>query len=152
MFNVLNLTPKWLAAAVVGILTVTSVTEGNAAPACGDLTLAGERARMAKLLAATGYSSEQSSFLIRGYRAAFHPFPAASMTPEAKICGRTALQALVLNCTGSMLKSSLAETSDPDAMKTASYWGRKKLAVRELLFIGLFQSCQAAARQRFERR
>jgi len=152
MFNVLSLTPKWISAAIVGILTVISVTEGNATPSCGQLTLAGERARMAKLLAATGYSSEQSSFLMRGSRATFHPFPAASMTPEARTCGRTAIQALVLNCTGSMLKSSLAETSDPDAMKTASYWGRKKLAVRELLFIGLFHSCQAAARERFERR
>ncbi len=31
MFNVLKLTPKWMAAAIVGILTVTSVPEGNAA-------------------------------------------------------------------------------------------------------------------------
>ncbi|MCG7507295.1 hypothetical protein [Mesorhizobium retamae] len=152
MFNVLSIAPKWGASAIVGILTVISVTKGNAAPACGELTLAGERARMTKLLSATGYSSEQTSFLIRGYRAAFYPFPAASMTPEAKTCGRMAIQALVLNCTGSMLKSSLAETSDPDAMKAVSYWGRKKLAVRELLFIGLFHACQAAARERFERR
>lgn len=79
---------------------------------------------------------------------------ADKLTENAKACGIDSAKAQVLGCLDKQLfplRPSSSASLDEEKQTTGKFWGRRRLAVRELLFIGQFHGCLGAAKERLFR-
>ena len=74
---------------------------------------------------------------------------ANELNDSGQACGIDSARAHVLGCLDKQLFPLDADTSSPldETKQTTGFWGRKRLAVRELLFIGHFHACLGAAEE-----
>ncbi|TPM39021.1 hypothetical protein [Mesorhizobium sp. B2-3-4] len=120
-----------------------------AAGKCSPKTYREARSAMSSRLLATGYSKTQMDFLMRNADRMTSALPATALNDSGQDCGLDSARAHVLGCLDRQLFPLGAGSSSPlDEMKqTKGFWGKKRLSVRELLFIGHFHSCLAAAEE-----
>ncbi|RVD54881.1 hypothetical protein EN828_30340 [Mesorhizobium sp. M2D.F.Ca.ET.185.01.1.1] len=104
---------------------------------------------MTSRLLAAGYSKPQVGFLMRNTDRMTSALRAERLNDKAKACGIDSARAYVLGCLDKQLFPAGAGSNSPlDEMKqTSGFWGRKRLTVRELLYIGHFHACLGAAKE-----
>ena len=107
------------------------------------------RSAMAGRLLATGYSKPQVGFLMRNTDRMTSALRADRLNDNVKACGIDSARAYVLRCLDRQLFPLGAGSSSPldETKQTVGFWGRKRLTVRELLFIGHFHACLGAAKE-----
>lgn len=116
---------------------------------CSPESYSQARSAMTTRLLATGYSKAQASFLMRNTDRMTFALRGDKLNDRAKACGIDSARASVLGCLDKQLFPVGAGSSSPlDQTKlTPGFWGRKRLSVRELLFIGHFHACLGAAKE-----
>lgn len=107
------------------------------------------RMSMTNRLLATGYSKSQVSFLMRNADRMTSALRADRLNDNGRACGIDSARAHVLGCLGKQLfpLQSSSSASLDDEKQTRGFWGKKRLAVRELLFVGQFHGCLGAAKE-----
>ena len=104
---------------------------------------------MTKRLLATGYSKAQVGFLMGNTDRVTSALRSDRLNDNARACGIDSARAHILGCLDKQLfplKSSSSASLDEEK-PTRGFWGRKRLAVRELLFVGQFHGCLGAAKE-----
>ncbi|TPK67640.1 hypothetical protein FJ546_03695 [Mesorhizobium sp. B2-4-19] len=107
------------------------------------------RAVMTSRLLATGYSKTQASFLMRNADRMISAHRTDSLNDNGRTCGIDSARAQVLGYLDKQLfplKPGSGASLDGER-QTEAFWGRKRLTVRELLFIGQFHGCLGAAKE-----
>jgi hypothetical protein len=107
------------------------------------------RSAVTSQLLATGYSKTQVGFLMRNANRMTSELRADKLNEKAKACGIESARAYVLECLDKQLfplKYGTSASLD-DEKQTKGFWGKKRLTVRELLFIGEFHACLGAAKE-----
>ena len=127
-------------------LACSSLT-AYAAGKCSPKTYREARSAMSSRLLATGYSKAQADFLMRNADRMTSALPATALNDSGQACGIDSARAHVLGCLDRQLFPLGAGSSSPldKTKRTKGFWGRKLLTTRELLFIGHFHACLAAA-------
>ncbi|RUU61363.1 hypothetical protein EOD04_26325 [Mesorhizobium sp. M2C.T.Ca.TU.009.01.2.1] len=71
------------------------------------------------------------------------------LNDKAKACGIDSARAYVLGCLDKQLFPLQSRTSASldDEKQTKGFWGKKRLTIRELLFISEFHGCLGAAKE-----
>lgn len=107
------------------------------------------RSAMTKRLLATGYSQAQVGFLMRNTDRMTSALRSDRLNDNGRACGIDSARAHVLGCLDKQLfpLKPGSDASLDEEKQTEGFWGRKRLAVRELLFIGLFHGCLGAAKE-----
>ena len=115
---------------------------------CSPVSYRQARSAMTSRLMATGYSKPQVGFLMRNTDRMTSALQASGLNDKAKACGIDSARAYVLACLDKQLFPLQSGTSASldDESQTRGFWGRKRLTVRELLFIGEFHGCLGAAK------
>lgn len=114
---------------------------------CSPKSYSQARSAMTSRLLATGYSKAQVGFLMRNTDRMTFALRADRLNDKAKACGIDSARAYVLGCLDKQL-FPVGSSSPLDQTKlTPGFWGRKRLTVRELLFIGHFHACLGAAKE-----
>ena len=100
-------------------------------------------------LLATGYSRAQVGFLMRNADRMTSALRSDRLNDNAKACGIDSARSHVLGCLDKQLfpLGAGSSASLDEEKRTTAFWGRKRLAVRELLFIGHFHACLGAAKE-----
>jgi hypothetical protein len=126
-----------------------SASTAYAAGKCSPKTYRQARSAMSGRLLATGYSQTQVTFLMRNADRMISALRADELNDSGQDCGIDSARAHVLGCLDRQLFPLGAGSSSPldETKQTKGFWGRKRLAVRELLFIGHFHACLAAAEE-----
>ncbi|MET2828726.1 hypothetical protein [Mesorhizobium shangrilense] len=116
---------------------------------CSPKTYREARSAISSRLLATGYSNTQVNFLMRNADRMTSALRTDELNDSGQACGIDSARAHVLGCLDRQLFPLGAGSSSPlDEMKqTKGFWGRKRLTVRELLFIGHFHACLGAAEE-----
>ncbi|TGS13727.1 hypothetical protein EN852_014840 [Mesorhizobium sp. M2E.F.Ca.ET.209.01.1.1] len=129
-------------------LACSSLT-AYAAGKCSPITYREARSAMSSRLLATGYSRTQADFLVRNADRMTSALPATALNDSGQACGIDSARAHVLGCLDRQLFPLGAGSSSPldETKQTKGFWGRKRLTVRELLFIGHFHACLGAAEE-----
>jgi len=107
------------------------------------------RAALTSRLLATGYSKTQASFLMRNADRMTSALRTDRLNDNGRTCGIDSARAHVLGCLDKQLfplKPGSGASLDEER-QAGAFWGRKRLAVRELLFIGQFHGCLGAAKE-----
>ncbi|TPK91124.1 hypothetical protein FJ934_05670 [Mesorhizobium sp. B2-4-12] len=135
-----------LLAGVALFLACSSVATYSAGQ-CSAQSYREARSAMTNRLLATGYSKTQTSFLMRNADRMTSALRADKLNDNAGPCGIDSARAHVLGCLDKQLFPLDSGASSPldEEKQTEGFWGRKRLSVRELLFIGHFHSCLGAA-------
>ncbi|MBZ9819510.1 hypothetical protein [Mesorhizobium sp. CA4] len=122
----------------------------HSAAKCSPKSYSQARSGMTSQLLATGYSKPQVTFLMRNADRITSALRADKLNDKAKACGIDSARAYVLGCLDKQLFPLRAGSSSQldETKQTEGFWGRKRLAERELLYIGHFHACLGAA-QRF---
>ncbi|MDX8476860.1 hypothetical protein RFN28_00045 [Mesorhizobium sp. VK24D] len=120
----------------------------HAATQCSAKSFREARELLANRLLAAGYSGEQAAFLMSGADRRTSELRADKLSERAKSCGIDSARAHVLLCVGKLLFPLKESKTSLDAEKPVASWGKKRLAGRELLFIGYFNACLGTAKQR----
>ena len=104
---------------------------------------------MTRRLLAAGYSHAQVGFLMRNTDRMTSALRRDRLNDSGKACGIDSARAHVLGCLDKQLfplkRGSSASLNEEK--QTEGFWGRKRLAVRELLYIGQFHGCLGAAKE-----
>jgi len=129
-------------------LACSSLT-AYAAGKCSPRTYREARSAMSSSLLATGYSKTQVDFLMRNADRMTSALPATALNESGQACGIDSARAHVLGCLDRQLFPLGAGSSSTldERKQTKGFWGRKRLTVRELLFIGHFHACLGAAEE-----
>jgi hypothetical protein len=100
-------------------------------------------------LQTAGYSRVQIGFLMRNADRMTSELRSDRLNDNSKDCGIDSARAYVLGCLDKQLfpLTSGSSASLEEEKRTIGFWGRKRLAVRELLFISHFHGCLGAAKQ-----
>ena len=100
-------------------------------------------------LLATRYSRVQVGFLMRNADRMTSALRSDRLNDNAKACGIDSARSHVLGCLDKQLfpLGAGSSASLDEEKRTTAFWGRKRLAVRELLFIGHFHACLGAAKE-----
>lgn len=114
---------------------------------CSTKSYSEARLAISKRLLATGYSQTQVGFLMRNTDRMTSALHSDRLNDHGRACGIDSARAQVLGCLDKQLFPLGAGSSSPldEEKQTPGFWGRKRLAVRELLFIGYFHACLGAA-------
>jgi hypothetical protein len=121
-----------------------------AAGQCSTTSYRNSSASITARLRATGYSNAQSRFLMRNVDRMIFTLRAEDLNGNAIACGIDSARSHVLGCLEKQLfplRLGSGASLDEGKPNSGSYWGRKRLTVRELLFIGAFHSCFGAAKE-----
>ena len=107
------------------------------------------RSAMTSQLLATGYSKAQASFLMRNADRMTSALRSDRLNDNGRTCGIDSARAHVLGCLDKQLfpLKRGSNASLDEEKQTEAFWGRKRLSVRELLFIGEFHGCLGAAKE-----
>ncbi|MEW6633938.1 MAG: hypothetical protein AB1440_23955 [Pseudomonadota bacterium] len=127
-----------------------SASTAYAAGKCSPKTYREARSAMSSRLLATGYSKTQVNFLMRNADRMTSALRADELNDSDRACGIDSARAHVLGCLDRQLFPLGAGSSSPpldETKQTKGFWGRKRLTVRELLFIGQFHGCLGAAEE-----
>ncbi|RAZ87447.1 hypothetical protein DPM33_25230 [Mesorhizobium hawassense] len=121
---------------------------------CSPVSYRQARSAMTNRLLAAGYSKPQVGFLMRNTDRMTSALRADKLNDKAKACGIDSARAYVLGCLDKQLFPLGAGSSSPldETKQTKGFWGRKRLTVRELLFISEFHGCLGAAKEYLFRR
>lgn len=103
---------------------------------------------LANRLLAAGYSSEQAAFLMSKADLLTSELRSDKLNDRARPCGIDSARAHVLSCVNKLLFPLKDPKASLDAEKPAASWGKKRLAGRELLFVGYFNACLGTTKQR----
>ncbi|WP_217575292.1 hypothetical protein [Mesorhizobium sp. GbtcB19] len=116
---------------------------------CSPRSYSQARSAMTSRLLATGYSKPQVGFLMRNSDRMTSALRADRLNDKAEACGIDSARAYVLACLDKQLFPLGAGSSSPldETKQTKGFWGRKRLTVRELLYIGHFHACLGAAQK-----
>ncbi|WFP62948.1 hypothetical protein [Mesorhizobium sp. WSM4904] len=114
---------------------------------CSKTSYSEARALMTNRLLGTGYSRNQTSFLMRNADLRISQLRGATLNDRAKPCRIDSARAYVLGCVNDQLFPLKGSKASLDATRQASFWGKTHLAGRELLFVGSFNACLGAAKQ-----
>ncbi|ESZ54734.1 hypothetical protein X729_28195 [Mesorhizobium sp. L103C131B0] len=123
-------------------LFLTQPSVAFSAGQCSPKSYREARLAMTSRLLATGYSKAQvtdhTTSALRSDR----------LNNNGKVCGIDSAKAHVLGCLDKQLfPLKRGSNASLDEVKlTEGFWGRKRLAARELLFIGHFHACLGAAK------
>ncbi|MDX8442656.1 hypothetical protein [Mesorhizobium australafricanum] len=136
---------------LIGLVLALACASSTAYSAgkCSPKSYRQARSAMTSRLLATGYSKPQVSFLMRNTDRMTSALRADQLNDKARACGIDSARAYVLGCLDKQLfplKSS-SSASLNDEKQTKGFWGRKRLTVRELLFISEFHACLGAAKE-----
>ncbi|MER9402480.1 hypothetical protein NKI36_00280 [Mesorhizobium caraganae] len=106
------------------------------------------RSAMTTRLLATGYSKAQVGFLMRNTDRMTSALRSDRLNDNGRACGIDSARAHVLGCLDKQLfpLKRGSNASLDEEKQTKGVWGRKRLTVRELLFIGQFHGCLGAAK------
>lgn len=116
---------------------------------CSTKSYSEARLAMSKRLLATGYSKAQVGFLMRNTDRMTSALRSDRLNDNGRTCGIDSARAHVLGCLDKQLfplKRGSNALLDEEK-QTEGFWGRKRLVVRELLFIGQFHGCLGAAKE-----
>ncbi|WP_292242969.1 hypothetical protein [Mesorhizobium sp.] len=129
-------------------LAQTSST-GYGAGQCSAKSYREARSAMTGRLLATGYSKAQVGFLMRNADRMTSALRSDKLNGSGRACGIHSARAHVLGCLDKQLfpLRSGSSASLDDEKQTPGFWGKKRLRVRELLFIGQFHGCLGAAKE-----
>ncbi|TPN89476.1 hypothetical protein FJ987_00195 [Mesorhizobium sp. CU2] len=116
---------------------------------CSPNSYSQARSAMTGRLLATGYSKTQVSFLMRNADRMTSALRAGQLNDKAKACGIDSARAYVFGCLDKQLfpLQSGTRASLDNEKQTKGFWGRKRLTVRELVFISDFHVCLGAAKE-----
>ncbi|MET3578295.1 hypothetical protein ABID19_001312 [Mesorhizobium robiniae] len=107
------------------------------------------RSAMTSRLLATGYSKVQVGFLMRNTDRMTSALRSDRLNDNGRVCGIDSARAHILGCLNKqlfLLKRGSKAALDEEK-QTEGFWGRKRLAIRELRFIGQFHGCLGAAKE-----
>ncbi|WP_421914515.1 hypothetical protein [Mesorhizobium sp.] len=140
-----------LAIVVTGLALAFACSSSMAygAQRCSPKSYHEAQSAMTRRLLATGYSKTQVNFLMRNADRITSALPADKLDGNAKACGIDSAKAYVFGCLDKQLfplKSGTNALLD-DEKQTKGFWGRKRLTVRELRFIGGLHGCLGAAKE-----
>ncbi len=142
---------KRIGTALMGLMLVLAYMSSTAYSAgkCSPKSYRQARSAMTSRLLATGYSKPQVSFLMRNTDRMMSALRADRLNENVRACGIDSARAYVLGCLDKQLFPVGAGSSSPldETKLTPGFWGRKRLTVRELLFIGHFHACLGAAKE-----
>ena len=142
---------KRIGTALMGLMLVLAYMSSTAYSAgkCSPKSYRQARSAMTSRLLATGYSKPQVSFLMRNTDRTMSALRADRLNENVRACGIDSARAYVLGCLDKQLFPVGAGSSSPldETKLTPGFWGRKRLTVRELLFIGHFHACLGAAKE-----
>ncbi|MER9410748.1 hypothetical protein [Mesorhizobium sp. M0589] len=130
-------------------LFLTQPSVAFSAGQCSPKSYREARLAMTSRLLATGYSKAQVSFLMRNTDHMTSALRTDRLNNNGKVCGIDSAKAHVLGCLDKQLfPLKRGSNASLDEVKlTEGFWGRKRLAARELLFIGHFHACLGAAKE-----
>ncbi|QPC94892.1 hypothetical protein [Mesorhizobium sp. INR15] len=116
---------------------------------CSEKSYREARSAMTSRLLATGYSKAQVGFLMRNADRMTSALRGDKLNDSGQRCGIDSARAHVLGCLDKQLfpLRSGSSASLNEEKQTRGFWGRKRLSVRELLFIGQFHGCLGAAKE-----
>lgn len=103
---------------------------------------------MANRLLAAGYTGEEAAFLMSNSDRLTSELRSDKLNDRAKPCGIDSARAHVLDCANKLLFPLKEPKISLDSERPAVSWGKKRLAGRELLFIGYFNACLGTAKLR----
>ena len=125
-----------------------SGSSGWAAADCESISIAAEKTRLTKLMSRHGFDDEQRRFLIERSSSQLRALSSKNLNEKGGSCGIESVRAHVLACTNGSLPSLLKSSTRPlDQQQGKTFWGKKRMTVRELLFVGSFTSCLGAAKE-----
>ena len=121
----------------------------HSAGQCGAKSYREARTAMTSRLLGTGYSRAQVRFLMRNTDRMISELRSDRLNDNAKACGIDSARVHVLGCLDKQLfpLGAGSSASLDEEKRTPAFWGRKRLAVRELVFIGHFHACLGAAKE-----
>ncbi|RUU57350.1 hypothetical protein [Mesorhizobium sp. M2C.T.Ca.TU.002.02.1.1] len=121
----------------------------HSTPKCSPKSYSQARSAMTSRLLAAGYSKPQAGFLMRNADRMTSTLRADRLNDKAKACGIDSARAYVLGCLDKQLFPLQSRTSASldDEKQTKGFWGKKRLTIRELLFISEFHGCLGAAKE-----
>lgn len=130
-------------------LFLTQPSVAFSAGQCSPKTYREARSTMTKRLLATGYSKAQVGFLMRNTDHVTSALRSDRLNDNGRACGIDSARAHVLGCLDKQLfpLKRGSNASLDEERQTEGFWGRNRLAVRELLFIGQFHGCLGAAKE-----
>ncbi|MBB6413674.1 hypothetical protein [Mesorhizobium sangaii] len=136
-------------ASVVLAIVFASPSVAYSAGQCSAKSYREARTAMTNRLLSTGYSRAQIGFLIRNADRMTSALRSNRLNDSAKACGIDSARAHVFGCLDKQLfpLGAGSRASLDEEKQTIAFWGRKRLAVRELLFIGRFHACLGAAKE-----
>lgn len=142
---------KRISIALTGLVLALGCAPSTAysAERCSPKSYREAQSAMTSRLLATGYSKTQINFLMRNANRMTSALSIDRLNDKAKACGIDSARAYVLGCLDKQLFPLQSGTSASldDEKQTKGFWGRKRLKVRELLFISEFHGCLAAAKE-----
>lgn len=137
-----------LATALVLAASMAAGICGAQASQCKDASYPAAKTRLTTFLSRSGYTTEEIRFLMSEAELNLKEHKAEYLTEAAKPCGIVSARAHILGCIRAGLPELLASTSKPKGSLVAfNAWGKHKLTVRELIFIGKFHGCNATGRK-----
>ncbi|PDQ21509.1 hypothetical protein CN311_08490 [Mesorhizobium sanjuanii] len=104
---------------------------------------------MTSRLLATGFSKAQVGFLMRNTDRMTSALRSDRLNDNGRACGIDSARAHILGCLDKQLfpLKRGSNVALDEEKQTERFWGRKRFAVRELLFIGQFHGCLGAAKE-----
>jgi len=130
-------------------LFLTQPSVAFSASQCSPKSYREARSAMTSRLLATGYSTAQVGFLMRNTDRMTSALRSDRLNDNGRACGIDSARAHILGCLDKQLfplKRGSNASLDKEK-QTKGFWGRKRLTVRELLFIGQFHGCLGAAKE-----
>ena len=131
----------------IALLIACWSSAAHSAAQCSKTSYGEARALMTSRLLGTGYSPTQARFLMRNADIRILQLRSAALNERAKPCRIDSARAYVLGCVDDQLFPLKGLVASLDATRQVSFWGKTRLAGRELLFIGSFNACLGAAKQ-----
>lgn len=131
----------------VALLIACWSSTAYGAAQCSKTSYGEARTLMTSRLLSTGFSRTQTSFLMRNADLRISQLRSAALNERAKPCRIDSARAYVLGCVDDQLFPLKGSKASLNATRQASFWGKTRLAGRELLFIGSFNACLGAAKQ-----
>jgi hypothetical protein len=131
-----------------GIILLSSAWSARAIDACQKIQSA-ERANLSRFLSSSGFSKEESTFLLRGVDQKLSEIKRSHLNARGRECGLNAVRALVIGCLNNVLPSTLRSITSPNRKTGKAMWGKSDVTRREAAVIGMTHACKAGAMEHF---